>query len=284
MGMDLGIDIETGKKHDLTIPSSISVHTADDEILPTEGSSMSTTTTHVLRTLPQNNPNSNVTAVSYTLTPAAELRLKLRLGYTRLVQTLWKVAREFDVRGYGGVLRDKLTIKWCECGCSTEHLGEVCEKTVREEEEDREEHGEGIWGGGDITVDAYGPLKVDESLLDPKAKGNTAAFASQHANSTLQIKDSSNNNSSSHSSARKEGKRDGSRNSASKKGKASAAFQANMDNEDEDEDKAQMYARLKEKEWDGRGSGVFAWETFNEEDIWEADLDFGTGKNGRGRR
>jgi hypothetical protein len=58
MGMDLGIDIETGKKHDLTIPSSISVHTADDEILPTEGSSMSTTTTHVLRTLPQNNPNS----------------------------------------------------------------------------------------------------------------------------------------------------------------------------------------------------------------------------------
>lgn len=125
-------------------------------------------------------------------------------------------------------------------------------------------------------------MKVDESLLDPKAKGHTAAFAAQHANSTLQIRDSNNN--SSGSSARKEGKRDGSRNSASKKGKGSAAFQANMDNEDEAEDKAQMYARLKEKEWDGRGSGVFAWESFNEEDIWEADLDFGTGKNGRGRR
>ncbi|RXW19803.1 hypothetical protein EST38_g6055 [Candolleomyces aberdarensis] len=275
LGMDLGIDIETGKKHDLTIPSSISVHTADDEILPTEGSSMSTTTTHVLRTLPQSNPNSNVTAVSYTLTPAAELRLKLRLGYTRLVQTLWKVSREFDVRGYGGVLRDKLTIKWCECGCSTEHLGEVCEKTVREEEEDREEHGEGIWGGGDITVDAYGPLKVDESLLDPKAKGSTAAFAAQHANSTLQIKDAN---------PRRDGKRDGSRNPSSKKGKASAAFQDTMDQENDDDDKEKRYARLKEKEWDGRGSGVFAWETFNEEDIWEADLDFGTGKNGRGRR
>ena len=31
----------------------------------------------------------------------------------------------------------------------------------------------------------------------------------------------------------------------------------------------------KQKEWDGRGSGVYDWETGGEEDIWEADLDFG---------
>ncbi|KAF6745754.1 hypothetical protein DFP72DRAFT_823858 [Ephemerocybe angulata] len=125
------------------------------------------------------NPELANAAVTYTLSPSAETRLRLRLGYTRLVATLWKVAREFDVRGYGQVLRDKLTVKWCECGCSTEHLGEVCEKTVREEEEDRE------------------------------------------------------------------------------------------------------YERLKKLEWDGRGSGVFAWETYNEEDIWDTELDFGQGTKGR---
>jgi RNA polymerase II-associated protein 3 len=48
---------------------------------------------------------------------------------------LWKVAREFDPRGYGLILREKLTDKWCDCGCSTDHLGEVCERTVREDEE-----------------------------------------------------------------------------------------------------------------------------------------------------
>ena len=62
-------------------------------------------------------------------------RLKVRLGYERVSQTLWRVAREFDVSGYGNVLREKLTTKWCDCGCSTDHLGEVCEKTVREDEE-----------------------------------------------------------------------------------------------------------------------------------------------------
>ena len=40
------------------------------------------------------------------------------------------------MRGYGIVLREKLTTKWCDCGCSTDHLGEVCERTVREDEED----------------------------------------------------------------------------------------------------------------------------------------------------
>lgn len=63
-------------------------------------------------------------------------RPKVRVGYERVSQTLWRVAREFDIRGYGLVLRDKLTSKWCDCGCSTDHLGEVCEKTVREDEED----------------------------------------------------------------------------------------------------------------------------------------------------
>jgi RNA polymerase II-associated protein 3 len=61
---------------------------------------------------------------------------KVRVGYTKLVDTLWNTAKEFDVRGYGLVLREKLTTKWCDCGCSTDHLGEVCEKTVREEDED----------------------------------------------------------------------------------------------------------------------------------------------------
>lgn len=64
-------------------------------------------------------------------------RERVREGYDRLCQTMWRVAREFDVRGYGLVLREKLTSKWCDCGCSTDHLGEVCEKTVRMEEEER---------------------------------------------------------------------------------------------------------------------------------------------------
>lgn len=63
-------------------------------------------------------------------------RTKLRIGYARLTDTLWNVAREFNVRGYGHVLREKLIDKWCVCGCSTDHLGEVCERTVREEEEE----------------------------------------------------------------------------------------------------------------------------------------------------
>ncbi|KAI0791188.1 hypothetical protein C8Q75DRAFT_792478 [Abortiporus biennis] len=102
----------------------------------------------------------------------SEWREQLRLGYERLTQTLWRVAREFDVRGYGLVLREKLTSKWCDCGCSTDHLSEVCEKTVREDEEES-----GVRSG-------------------------------------------------------------------------------------------------KEREWDGRGSGVLGWETEEEEDIWEIDLDF----------
>jgi hypothetical protein len=102
-----------------------------------------------------------------------EWKAKIRLGYYRLVDTLWSVAREFDVRGYGLVLREKLTDKWCDCGCSTDHLGEVCEKTVRE----------------------------DESEV---------------------------------------GRRPG-----------------------------------KEREWDGRGSGVYGWNTLDEEDLWEVELDFG---------
>ena len=62
-------------------------------------------------------------------------RLKIKVGYERLTQTLWRVAREFDVRGYGSILREKLTNKWCHCGCSTDHLSEVCERTVRDGEE-----------------------------------------------------------------------------------------------------------------------------------------------------
>ena len=100
-------------------------------------------------------------------------RTKIRYGYEKLAQTLWRVAREFDVRGYGMILREKLTTKWCDCGCSTDHLGEVCERTVREDEQDS-----GVRSG-------------------------------------------------------------------------------------------------KQREWDGRGSGIYGWETEEEEDIWEVDLDFG---------
>ncbi|EJD06560.1 uncharacterized protein FOMMEDRAFT_131472 [Fomitiporia mediterranea MF3/22] len=100
-------------------------------------------------------------------------RLKLRIGYERLVDTLWQVSKEFDIRGYGNVLREKLTTKWCDCGCSTDHLGEVCERTVREEEEES-----GIRSG-------------------------------------------------------------------------------------------------KGREWDGRGSGVYGWQTEDEEDVWDMELDFG---------
>ena len=67
--------------------------------------------------------------------PWIDWRTKVRVGYERLVDTLWTVASEFDVCGYGIVLREKLTTKWCDCGCSTDHLGGVCERAVREEEE-----------------------------------------------------------------------------------------------------------------------------------------------------
>ncbi|KAI0706424.1 hypothetical protein C8Q76DRAFT_749579 [Earliella scabrosa] len=104
----------------------------------------------------------------------ADWRERVREGYDRLCATLWRVAREFDVRGYGLVLREKLTAKWCDCGCSTDHLGEVCENTVRMEEEER-----GVRSG-------------------------------------------------------------------------------------------------KEREWDGRGSGICGWETEEEEDLWDVDIDFPT--------
>ncbi|KAL1745662.1 hypothetical protein HDZ31DRAFT_81751 [Schizophyllum fasciatum] len=103
-----------------------------------------------------------------------EWRTKVRAGYARLTQVLWRVAREFDVRGYGAILREKLVDKWCDCGCSTDHLGEVCEKTVR-----------------------------DDERIHGRARSG------------------------------------------------------------------------KQREWDGRGSGVLGWETEDEEDVWEVELDFG---------
>ncbi|KAJ8517080.1 hypothetical protein ONZ45_g5687 [Pleurotus djamor] len=123
---------------------------------------------------------------------ASEWRNKVRVGYEKMSQTLWRVSKEFDVRGYGLVLRDKLTTKWCDCGCSTDHLGEVCERTVREEEDQQ---------------------KVDNGIKpgNGKCKGMVP-----------------------------------------------------------------IAAKGKEREWDGRGSGVFGWETEEEEDIWELELDFCT--------
>jgi hypothetical protein len=81
---------------------------------------------------------------------------KVRLGYERLTQSLWKVAREFDVQGYGMVLREKLTTKWCDCGCSMDHLGELCERTVREEEQEN-----GIRSGKQREWDGRGAFLLD---------------------------------------------------------------------------------------------------------------------------
>ncbi|KAI0091275.1 hypothetical protein BDY19DRAFT_934903 [Irpex rosettiformis] len=102
----------------------------------------------------------------------SEWKLKMKIGYERLTDTLWRVAQEFDVRGYGTVLREKLSSNWCDCGCSTDHLSEVCERTVKEGE------------------------------LESKVRVG------------------------------------------------------------------------KGREWDGRGSGVLGWDTPNEEDVWDVELDF----------
>ena len=129
----------------------------------------------------------------------AEWKLQVRLGYERVVQTLWRVAKEFDVRGYGTLLREKLTTKWCDCGCSTDHLGEVCERTVREDEEDRRRIRERVGGRG------------------------------------------------------KEPERD---------------------KENGHSDCRVRVGKGKQREWDGRGSGIYGWETEEEEDVWEVELDF----------
>jgi RNA polymerase II-associated protein 3 len=136
-------------------------------------------------------------------------RAKVRVGYERVCQTLWRVAREFDVRGYGLVLREKLEHKWCHCGCSTDHLGEVCERTVREEEDVRARERDRAAVGG------------------PSAK---------------------------------------------RKGKAVC------DEPTPTLDRAHDFGtKGKEREWDGRGSGVYGWGTEEEEDVWELELDFAQG-------
>ncbi|TFK18149.1 hypothetical protein FA15DRAFT_273893 [Coprinopsis marcescibilis] len=224
MGMDLGI--ETGRNYDPTIPYL-------DEHGNYLGEGL----------LGGSGAGATSSSAGPAIPPSMEARIKLRLGYIKMVQTLWRVAREFDVCGYGQVLREKLTIKWCECGCSTEHLGEVCERTVREEEEDRERDGHGIWGGGELTMAAYAPIVSQPPLPAPPAvKG--------------------------------------------KGGKKKGVVPTNGPKPIDAEERDRIYARLKvikEKEWDGRGSGVYGWENEREEDIWEVELDFGAGKSNRGR-
>ncbi|KAI0636310.1 hypothetical protein C8Q77DRAFT_1052471 [Trametes polyzona] len=85
-------------------------------------------------------------------------RARIREGYDRLCATMWRVANEFDVRGYGLTLREKLTTKWCECGCSTDHLGEVCEKAFQMEDDDNEVRlGKGReWDGRGSGVSGWG--------------------------------------------------------------------------------------------------------------------------------
>ena len=43
----------------------------------------------------------------------------------------------------------------------------------------------------------------------------------------------------------------------------------------EEEHKHVGPSKGKEREWDGRGGGVYGWETSEEEDMWKAKLDFG---------
>ncbi|KAG8914153.1 hypothetical protein FRC01_004198, partial [Tulasnella sp. 417] len=84
-----------------------------------------------------------------------------------IVDTLWEVANEFNPSGYGAVLRDKLENKWCDCGCSTDHLAEVCEPAVIEDERvfgHRTRAGKGReWDGRGATVKNWGV--VDEEDL-----------------------------------------------------------------------------------------------------------------------
>ena len=106
-------------------------------------------------------------------------RTKLQIGYERLVDTLWRTAREFDVRGYGLVLREKLTTKWCDCGCSTDNLGEVCERTVREDEEEAgkregkerewDGRGSGVWGWESEEEEDGGDGDIDDEDLDDES-------------------------------------------------------------------------------------------------------------------
>ncbi|KAI0833808.1 hypothetical protein BC628DRAFT_1345478 [Trametes gibbosa] len=110
----------------------------------------------------------------------AEWCRRFRESYDRACRTLWQVAQEFDVCGYGNVLRAKLTSKWCDCGCSTEHLGEVCEKTVRMEEEERsvrfgkerEWDGRGSGVPGWDTEDEEDMWGVDLELASMEFEGN----------------------------------------------------------------------------------------------------------------
>ncbi|RDX46276.1 hypothetical protein OH76DRAFT_1407195 [Lentinus brumalis] len=103
---------------------------------------------------------------------------KVREGYDRLCELLYRVAGEFDVRGYGLLLREKLTSKWCECGCSTDHLSEVCERTVRlEEEESGVRSGkEREWDGRGSGVSGWG-TEDEEDLwhVDFEVPGETKA-------------------------------------------------------------------------------------------------------------
>ncbi|CDO75122.1 hypothetical protein BN946_scf185010.g47 [Trametes cinnabarina] len=114
----------------------------------------------------------------------ADWRARVREGYDRACETLFRVAGEFDVRGYGLVLREKLTTKWCDCGCSTDHLGEVCEKTVRLEEEESgvrsgkerewDGRGSGVAGWGTEEEEDMWEVDFDFVGMDPDSKSDTS--------------------------------------------------------------------------------------------------------------
>lgn len=108
---------------------------------------------------------------------------KVRTGYERVARTLWQVANEFDVRGYGGALRDKLTSKWCDCGCSTEHLSEVCEKTMKEKENSVRSGKEREWDGRGSGV--YGWETKEEEDIWEVALDQICLEAEEYADHSL---------------------------------------------------------------------------------------------------
>ncbi|KDQ06573.1 hypothetical protein BOTBODRAFT_181445 [Botryobasidium botryosum FD-172 SS1] len=87
-------------------------------------------------------------------------RLKVKLGYERMVDTLWRVANEFD----------NFLFVWSYF--RTEQMGEVCERAVREEEEGGKRAGkEREWDGRGAGVYAWGS-KDEEDLWDGKLDSN----------------------------------------------------------------------------------------------------------------
>ena len=76
----------------------------------------------------------NTCRVNPVTTAEPEWERRVRESYDRAVAVLWNVANEFDVRGYAGALRDRLTTRWCGCGCTMDQLAQMGERSSRLDE------------------------------------------------------------------------------------------------------------------------------------------------------